>query len=97
MAVTRRPPYKPIQWTEPAGMQPEQNMQSTPSDLPRRVRFGNPPDAACTFCGKTRRETGIMVEGPKDDLYICRNCADLVRNIFEAIAREQQAQSDPTK
>jgi hypothetical protein len=72
-------------------------MPSTPADSPHRSRLDNPPDAVCTFCGKSRRETGIMVEGPKVDLYICRNCSDLVQNLFEMIAKEEQAESDATK
>jgi hypothetical protein len=48
----------------------------------------NPPDAACTFCGRGRAETGRMVEGPARDLYICRNCADLLQHLFEQIARD---------
>ncbi|NBX26282.1 MAG: hypothetical protein EBQ99_09605, partial [Planctomycetes bacterium] len=27
----------------------------------------------CSFCGKTSREVGPMVEGP-NDVYICSNC-----------------------
>lgn len=35
----------------------------------------------CSFCGKTSREVGPMVEGP-GDVYICTNCTDLCQNIF---------------
>lgn len=35
----------------------------------------------CSFCGKTSREVGPMVEGP-NDVYICANCTDLCQNIF---------------
>ncbi|HMN95754.1 MAG TPA: ATP-dependent Clp protease ATP-binding subunit ClpX [Phycisphaerales bacterium] len=35
----------------------------------------------CSFCGKTSREVGPMVEGP-NDVYICGNCTDLCQNIF---------------
>ena len=35
----------------------------------------------CSFCGKTSREVGPMVEGP-GDVYICSNCTDLCQNIF---------------
>ena len=34
-----------------------------------------------SFCGKTSREVGPMVEGP-NDIYICSNCTDLCQNIF---------------
>ncbi|MEC9374038.1 MAG: ATP-dependent Clp protease ATP-binding subunit ClpX [Planctomycetota bacterium] len=36
----------------------------------------------CSFCGKTSREVGPMVEGP-NDVYICANCVDLCQNIFK--------------
>ncbi len=35
----------------------------------------------CSFCGKTSREVGPMVEGPSE-VYICNNCVDLCQNIF---------------
>ena len=36
----------------------------------------------CSFCGKTSREVGPMVEGPSE-VYICSNCTDLCQNIFK--------------
>src|SRR5690554_5582580 len=36
----------------------------------------------CSFCGKSSREVGPMVEGPSD-VYICANCTDLCQNIFK--------------
>ncbi|MBL0869032.1 MAG: ATP-dependent Clp protease ATP-binding subunit ClpX [Phycisphaerales bacterium] len=36
----------------------------------------------CSFCGKTSREVGPMVEGPSD-VYICATCTDLCQNIFK--------------
>jgi len=36
----------------------------------------------CSFCGKTSREVGPMVEG-LSDVYICGNCTDLCQNIFK--------------
>jgi ATP-dependent Clp protease ATP-binding subunit ClpX len=35
----------------------------------------------CSFCGKTSREVGPMVEGP-NEVYICSACTDLCQNIF---------------
>ncbi|GJM18723.1 MAG: ATP-dependent Clp protease ATP-binding subunit ClpX [Phycisphaeraceae bacterium] len=35
----------------------------------------------CSFCGKTSREVGPMVEGP-NEVYVCSNCVDLCQNIF---------------
>jgi len=37
--------------------------------------------STCSFCGKTHREVGPMVEGP-NDAYICSNCVDLCHNII---------------
>lgn len=41
----------------------------------------------CSFCGKTSREVGPMVEGP-NDVYICANCTDLCHNIFKQEKRK---------
>ena len=40
----------------------------------------------CSFCGKTSREVGPMVEGPSD-VYICSHCTDLCQNIFKQETR----------
>jgi ATP-dependent Clp protease ATP-binding subunit ClpX len=37
--------------------------------------------STCSFCGKTHREVGPMVEGP-NDAFICANCVDLCHNII---------------
>ena len=44
----------------------------------------------CSFCGKTSREVGPMVEGP-NDVYICNNCTDLCQNIFQQERRRVSA------
>ncbi len=36
----------------------------------------------CSFCGKTSRDVGPMVEGP-NAVYICNHCTDLCQNIFK--------------
>jgi ATP-dependent Clp protease ATP-binding subunit ClpX len=36
----------------------------------------------CSFCGKTSRDVGPMVEGP-NEVYICAHCVDLCQNIFK--------------
>lgn len=65
------------------------------SEADRRAsRFDNPANAVCSFCGKSRRDTGIMVEGPKPDLYICHACADLVQTLFKT-TEERQTQDGP--
>jgi ATP-dependent Clp protease ATP-binding subunit ClpX len=35
----------------------------------------------CSFCGKTSRDVGPMVEGP-GEVYICQHCTELCQNIF---------------
>ncbi len=37
--------------------------------------------ANCSFCAKSYREVGPLVEGP-DDVYICENCIDLCQSIL---------------
>ena len=44
----------------------------------------------CSFCGKTSREVGAMLEGP-GDVYICSNCTDLCQNIFKQEKRRVAA------
>ena len=44
----------------------------------------------CSFCGKSSREVGPMVEGPSD-VYICANCTDLCQNIFKQERRRVHA------
>jgi ATP-dependent Clp protease ATP-binding subunit ClpX len=36
----------------------------------------------CSFCGKTSREVGPMVEGP-NAVYVCSSCTELCQNIFK--------------
>ncbi len=41
----------------------------------------------CSFCGKSSRDVGAMVEGPSD-VYICANCVDLAHNIIRQEKRK---------
>ena len=50
----------------------------------------------CSFCGKTSREVGAMVEGP-NDVYICTNCTDLCQNIFKQERRRVSASRLPVR
>jgi ATP-dependent Clp protease ATP-binding subunit ClpX len=43
--------------------------------------------STCSFCGKTHREVGPMVEGP-NDAYICSSCVDLCHNIIRQEKRK---------
>ncbi len=49
-------------------------------------RRGSRKQNACSFCGKSQRDTGPLVEGP-GDVYICAACVDLCHNI---IAQERR-------
>ncbi|MEO1007947.1 MAG: ATP-dependent Clp protease ATP-binding subunit ClpX [Planctomycetota bacterium] len=44
----------------------------------------------CSFCGKSSREVGPMVEGP-NQVYICERCVDLCVNIFRQEKRKVSA------
>lgn len=46
----------------------------------------------CSFCGKTSRDVGPMVEGP-GEVYICANCVELCQNIFRQERRRVSAVS----
>jgi len=42
---------------------------------------------SCSFCGKSQREAGPMVEGPRD-VYICKSCVELCHNIIRQEMRK---------
>ncbi len=44
----------------------------------------------CSFCGKSSRDVGPMVEGPSD-VFICSNCVDLAHNIIRQEKRKAQS------
>ncbi len=46
----------------------------------------------CSFCGKSSRDVGPMVEGPSD-VYICANCVDLAHNIIRQEKRKMSTAS----
>jgi len=48
---------------------------------------GSRRSTTCSFCGKTQREAGPMVEGP-GDVYICAACVDLCHNIIKQEKRK---------
>ncbi len=47
----------------------------------------------CSFCGKSSRDVGPMVEGP-NEVYICQHCVDLCGNIFRQEKRKVGAVSN---
>src|SRR5437762_5014647 len=48
----------------------------------------------CSFCGKSSRDVGPMVEGPSD-VYICANCVDLAHNIIRQEKRKLTSTGAP--
>jgi len=62
---------------------------------------GSPPGGfrgrrvtTCSFCGKSSRDVGPMVEGPSD-VYICANCVDLAHNIIRQEKRKLSSAGAP--
>lgn len=56
-------------------------------------RRGNGPtkkNAFCSFCRKSYRDVGPLVEGP-GDVYICGECIDLCQSILEQERRRRGA------
>src|SRR5215472_4628737 len=49
----------------------------------------------CSFCGKSSRDVGPMVEGPSD-VYICANCVDLAHNIIRQEKRKMSSTAAPS-
>jgi ATP-dependent Clp protease ATP-binding subunit ClpX len=49
----------------------------------------------CSFCGKSSRDVGPMVEGPSD-VFICANCVDLAHNIIKQEKRKLSTGTLPT-
>jgi ATP-dependent Clp protease ATP-binding subunit ClpX len=62
------------------GQQPPGGKSSEQGFRGRRI-------TTCSFCGKSSRDVGPMVEGPSD-VYICANCVDLAHNIIRQEKRK---------
>lgn len=58
------------------------NGSETGNDASSGEGFKGKRVTTCSFCGKSSREVGPMVEGP-NDVYICSNCTELCQNIFK--------------
>lgn len=50
-------------------------------------------NANCSFCGKSYRDVGPLVEGP-GDVYICGECIDLCQSILD---QERRRRGEPRK
>ena len=57
------------------------------TNLPPGGGFRGRRVTTCSFCGKSSRDVGPMVEGPSD-VYICANCVDLAHNIIRQEKRK---------
>lgn len=54
---------------------------------------GGKKNANCSFCRKSYREVGPLVEGP-DDVYVCGDCIELCQSILE---QERRRRGEPQK
>jgi ATP-dependent Clp protease ATP-binding subunit ClpX len=52
-------------------------------------------NACCSFCEKSYRDVGPLVEGP-GDVYICGECAELVQEIIKQERRRRSVGQPPT-
>jgi len=68
------------------GTQPPGGGSSSGSN-PGQGGFRGRRITTCSFCGKSSRDVGPMVEGPSD-VYICANCVDLAHNIIRQEKRK---------
>src|SRR5262245_56238765 len=75
------------------------NRQDGMDQPPTQPPGGNDPGGfrarkvtTCSFCGKTSREVGPMVEGP-NQVYVCSSCTDLCQNIFRQEKRRVSSAS----
>ncbi len=55
---------------------------------------GNKRNAFCSFCRKSYRDVGPLVEGP-GDVYICGECIDLCQSILDQEQRKHGTESGP--
>ena len=59
-----------------------------------RKNLGVRKQAQCSFCHKSCREVGPLVEGP-DNVYICSSCLDLCQSILTDERKRRQSDSSP--
>src|SRR5437899_5470241 len=78
----------------PGGNGGRQNPPTGGSGSPPGGGFRGRRVTTCSFCGKSSRDVGPMVEGPSD-VYICANCVDLAHNIIRQEKRKLSSASAP--
>ncbi len=78
------------------GQQPPGNTggPGTGGSNPGQGGFRGRRVTTCSFCGKSSRDVGPMVEGPSD-VYICANCVDLAHNIIRQEKRKLSSAGAP--
>ena len=63
-------------------------MPSKDNSNSRRGTSSNKKNAFCSFCRKSYRDVGPLVEGP-GDVYICGECIELCQSILEQEQRRR--------
>ena len=63
-------------------------MTSGKDQTPSRRGASNKKNANCSFCGKSYRDVGPLVEGP-GDVYICGECIELCHSILDQERRRR--------
>ena len=66
-------------------------MSSKENPNARRGGPSNKKNAFCSFCRKSYRDVGPLVEGP-GDVYICGECIDLCQSILDQEQRRRGPQ-----
>ena len=67
-------------------------MPSKDNPSSRRGSTSNKKNAFCSFCRKSYRDVGPLVEGP-GDVYICGECIELCQSILD----QEQRRRGPSK
>ncbi|HEY2586474.1 MAG TPA: ATP-dependent Clp protease ATP-binding subunit ClpX [Tepidisphaeraceae bacterium] len=79
----------------PGGSGGGQNPPGSGGNTPPGGGFRGRRVTTCSFCGKSSRDVGPMVEGPSD-VYICANCVDLAHNIIRQEKRKLSSAAAPS-
>ena len=79
----------------PGGNGGGQNPPGNGGSTPPGGGFRGRRVTTCSFCGKSSRDVGPMVEGPSD-VYICANCVDLAHNIIRQEKRKLSSATAPS-
>ncbi|MDO4586289.1 MAG: ATP-dependent Clp protease ATP-binding subunit ClpX [Planctomycetia bacterium] len=66
----------------------------TDRDYASEKRGGEKKNAFCSFCRKSYREVGPLVEGP-GEVYICSECIDLCHSILEQERKRRSCMKPP--